>query len=236
MNNTLAIYKTPFSKGYWIDAQKEFGKINRLIAAALLTAICIVLEDYEIPILPALHLSFSYIPISLCSLLTGPLMGIPCGIIADVVGAIGSPYPFFPGYTLSAVLVAVIYALYFYRQQITYSRVLLARLTVCVFVNVLIGSIWRCMTEGDFYLYYITVAGIKNFLLLPFESFIMFAVFKSLTPSLRRLRLVSPALRVTVDKRRVVIIAVAVVVSAAIFVLYSLNKSEINAALKSILT
>lgn len=238
MKNTSSankIYALPISTSYWKAAVSEMKNVRALIMCALLCAVSIILEKFMIPIIPGvLEVSFSFISISLCSFLTGPVIAIPCGIIVDVVGALVNGYSFFFGYTLSAVLGAFIYALFLYRSRLTFERIAAARFTINLFVNVLLGSVWRVAMSGGPYGYYVVIAGIKNLLLLPLEVFIMTFLLGALLPSLKKLKLCDPTLELKVSSKKMIIFTVVLIAGTALLILYSLNKSEINSAIKSV--
>lgn len=207
--------------------------IRALMVCALLCAVAIILEKFQIPIIPGvLQVSFSFIAISLCSFLTGPIMAIPCGIIVDVVGALVNGYSFFFGYTLSAVLGAFIYGIFLYRSRLSFERIALARLTINIFVNVLLGSVWRVAMSGGPYGYYVAIAGIKNLLLLPLEVFIITIFLRALLPSLKRLKLCDHSIELKVSKKKIIIFTAILILGTALLIYYSLNKTEINTAIK----
>lgn len=232
---TAKSYSLPLGSSYWKDALSEMKKVRSLIICALLSALAIILEKLQIPIIPGvLEVSFSFITISLCSFLTGPVIAIPCGIIVDIVGALINGYSFFFGYTLSAVLGAFIYALFLYRSKISFERIAAARFTINLFVNVLLGSVWRVAMSGGPYGYYVAISGIKNLLLLPLEVFIMTFLIGALLPSLKKLKLCDPTLELKVSSKKMIIFTIVLIAGTALLILYSLNKSEINAAIKSV--
>ena len=235
MKNNFKTQALPIGGEYWHSAALEMKNTRSLMVCALLCAVAVVIEIFQIPIIPGvLMVSFSFIAISLCSFLTGPVIAIPCGIIVDVVGALINGYSFFLGYTLSAVLGAVIYALFLYRARLSFGRIVLARLTINVFVNVLLGSVWRVAMSGGPYGYYVAISGIKNLLLLPLEVFIITVFFRAMIPSLKRLGLCPMSTSLEVSKKRIIIFSVILVVGTALLVLYSLNKTEINTAIKGL--
>ena len=90
------------------------------------------------------------------------------------------------------MLGSVTYALFFYRQRLSVLRIFLCRLVVNLVINVLIGSIWSAMLMGKGYYYYLTKSIVKNLLLLPAETAVMYVVFRTMTPLLERMKLVVP--------------------------------------------
>ncbi len=234
-NSAQRIYASPLRTSYWKDAISEMKNVRALIMCALLCAVSIILEKFQIPIIPGvLEASFSFISISLCSFLTGPVIAIPCGIIVDVVGALVNGYSFFFGYTLSAVLGAFIYAIFLYRSRLSFERIATARFTINLLVNVLLGSVWRVAMSGGPYGYYVIISGIKNLLLLPLEVFIMTFFLGALLPSLKKLKLCDASLELKVSSKKMIIFTIVLIAGTALLILYSLNKSEINSAIKSV--
>ncbi|MGN1048189.1 MAG: folate family ECF transporter S component [Eubacteriales bacterium] len=220
-------------RAYLRAAAGEFSNTRSLAAAALLCAMCIIIEKFDIPIIyGVLNISFTYVAVSLCSLLTGPLVAIPCGIITDLVGIVGTGYTCFFGYTLSAVAGAVIYALFLYRKPLTFERILLSRLTVDVLVNVFLGSVWRVMMAKGPYMFYVTVAGIKNLLMLPFEVLIMVLFLNAVLPALSRMGFGVSGKKIEVSVAKIAVWLIILVIFAAAAVLYGLHASEVNAAIK----
>jgi hypothetical protein len=129
---------------------------------------------------------------------------------------------------------AFIYALFLYRSKISFERIAAARFTINLFVNVLLGSVWRVAMSGGPYGYYVAISGIKNLLLLPLEVFIMTFLIGALLPSLKKLKLCDPTLELKVSSKKMIIFTIVLIAGTALLILYSLNKSEINAAIKSV--
>lgn len=232
--NRSTLYPHPFSLSYWKDAASECKSIRSLTFAALLCALAIVIEKFNIPITPTVYVSMSFLVIALCSLLTGPVLAIFCGIVVDLVGAIGSPYSFFAGYTLTAVLTAVIYALFLYRTKITFARVAVSKLLVNLLVNTLLGSLWRIMFYGGMsYQYYVMLTGIKNLVLLPLEVFLLCAFFRALHKPLVHLGIMSASTEIRYKKRDIVLLCIGASVGIVLLILYIMFYDELKAFLQS---
>ncbi|MCT4597025.1 MAG: folate family ECF transporter S component [Vallitalea sp.] len=86
-----------------------------LIVSGLLIAISIILTrvfGIMVPVagVSALRISFGMIPVYIASFLFGPLMGGLVGMISDLIGFMLNPMggAYFPGFTLSAILIGII--------------------------------------------------------------------------------------------------------------------------------
>ena len=221
---------------YWKSAALEFKSIKQITAASLLVALGIVIGMFDIRIIPnVLQVSFSYIAFSICSFITGPLMAIPCGIIADLVDALWHGYDMFFGYTLSAVAQGVIFALFFYRRELTLPRIVAAKACVNLFVNVLLGSVWRLMMMGGEYFYYVFVAGLKNLIMLPFEVIILVVLLRALIPPLRKLKMIPAGASLKVDRTDIILTCVLFALVIVLAALYFGNYTEINGFVKNLL-
>jgi len=94
----------------------------------------------------AVRLSFGEIPILLSGIMLGPVIGGLTGAIADFAGMLlfgGGGGPYFPGFTISAMLVGLIPGLIFYKDK-TYSlwKIAVAVLTTAILVSLGLSTLW----------------------------------------------------------------------------------------------
>lgn len=218
------LYRTPFCAAYWRAAAREFSSTKTLVAAALLSAVCGVLDAFFIPVGGSLlQIRFSFFAVALCSMVTGPLIAIPSGFIVDLLSYLvggGSIYGYFPGYILSAIGGAMIYAMFLYRSQVTLWRVYLSKLLVNLLINVLLGSVWRAYFGGKAYIVYLWSSGLKNLVLLPLEVMVLTYFLKKMLPALKKMHLINPAVEFTMTKKDIVISVISGVVGAAALLWY----------------
>ncbi|MCH5183802.1 MAG: folate family ECF transporter S component [Oscillospiraceae bacterium] len=233
--DSLALYPHPFSRAYWREAAKDCTNLRKLTVAALLCALAIVIEIFNIPLgTQGLQISMSFPAISLCSLLTGPLLAIPCGVIVDLIGISISGYGFFAGYTLTAVLTAVVYALFLYRARPSFMRILFAKGIINLFINTLLGSVWRVMQQGGTYGYWALLSGVKNLCLLPLEVFILCILFQALHTPLSQQNLLSPDAKAVYSRRNFVLLTVFALIGAALIVPLAIWYKDIRAFIQGL--
>ena len=221
----------PFSRTYWRQAAAELTHLRSLVTAALLCALAIALERIYIPVLSNnLRVMFSFPVVALCSMITGPVMAIPCALLVDLVGIMLSPDPFFPGYTLTAVLTALVYAFFLYRAKPSFTRVLLAKGIINGFCNVLLGY------DGNFGMfgYLATLSGAKNLLLLPLEVFIICALLRALRHPLRQMGALPDGVSLSYTKTQFAVLAAVCVLSVALIVPFVYWYDQITAFLKGL--
>lgn len=78
---------------------------NRTLFVAqvgVMVAIAVMVRRVLTPQITGLNLGG--LPLILSGLLLGPLGGAYTGVLSDVIGALMAPWPYFPGYTLTALL------------------------------------------------------------------------------------------------------------------------------------
>ncbi len=192
-NNTAnTLYKTPFSPSYWKQAIADSKNIRMVTLAALLIALRLIIKNLSIPIAEGMTIYFGYLLNALGAMIYGPIMAILTGFVADILGFFLFPtgYAFFFGYTITAMAGSFIYALFFYRTRMSILRIILAKLSVNVFVNIGLGALWSSMMFGKGYLYYLLRSITKNLVMLPAEILLMYLFFQAVLPALQTLKLV----------------------------------------------
>lgn len=125
--------------------------------AAILTAISIVLSRFlSIFISQTLKIGFSSIPLMLCGLMFGPLVGAMSGLAADLIGAmIFLGGQFHLGFTLSSILTAVIPALvkkYLIKDKKNSTLLIVVSVILTFLVaHLLLNSLWLTQLYGMTY-------------------------------------------------------------------------------------
>lgn len=193
MKNKVLSMPLIFTKQYWVLSMRPSNKILLMSTMAILIALNIAISSFFIPVGDStLRVYFSFIPTSLACLIGGPIMALCYGFIVDILGFIFHPTgAFFPGYVLSSMLGALIYSLFFYRQKITITRILLCKLLINILVNICLNSLWNSIIVGKAFYYYFAKSIVKNIVLLPLEVLMLVVVFKAALPILKKSKLVN---------------------------------------------
>ena len=189
----MSLYPHPFSAAYWRDAARELRNPRKLTFAALMIAMCVILGRIpSVPLFGGAKITWGFLARALCALVCGPVLGVVFGFTEDILSFFltgGGGYPFFPGYTLTTMLGVFIYALFFYRAEITGRRVFLAKLLTNI-QNVILGSLWSSILYGKAWSVMAVGSFWKNLIMLPFQTVLLVALFAALLPVLRRAGLV----------------------------------------------
>lgn len=141
--------------------KKVFGqeKIFKLCCMGVLIALQVVLARFAaIPIGDMMRFSTSFVPVVIAARLYGPLGGMAVYGLGDLVGAIAFPTggAFFPGYTVTATIVGLIFGL-FLKPSVKESKtskavkIFLSVLSTQLLGSFLLNSFWRSFQTGTPY-------------------------------------------------------------------------------------
>ena len=70
---STAVYKTPFSKAYWVDAAAELKDTKMLVVTALMIALRVALKPLAIPLGPQLSIQTAMLATALGAMIFGPV-------------------------------------------------------------------------------------------------------------------------------------------------------------------
>lgn len=123
--------------------------IKRLSLLSVLIAIEIVLSRFLSIHTWNLKIGFSFVPVVIAAALFGALEAGLVAAIGDVVGALLVPTgAFFPGFTVTAFLTGVIYAV-FLKKNISIVRIVIAVLIVQFAGSLILNSFWISVLYGS---------------------------------------------------------------------------------------
>ena len=106
------------------ESAKELRKVQAIAICGVMGALAIVLGYVAtIRIGDYIRVGFSFLPNVIIDFLFGPVVGGVFGGAMDIIKYLMNPTgPFFPGFTISAIVGAVLYGVILYRQKITVLR------------------------------------------------------------------------------------------------------------------
>jgi len=163
---------------------RQLKQVKTVTVCAMLGAVAIVLGSLSIELGSTLRIGFSGIPNELASMLFGPVVGGIMGGIGDILKFLIKPTgPYFFGYTLNAILGPVIYGIFFYHRPIQLGRVVAAKITVALLVNLLLGTWWLTILYGKGFLAILPARFIKQVVSVPIDSVIFYVIAKTLERS-----------------------------------------------------
>ena len=90
------------------------------------------------------------VSLALSAIVLGPALSVTCAAMSDLIGfyAVPSAYPFFPGYTLSYALAALIFALFLHGNKYSLKNAVIAFCTEALIVEIGLSTVWLHMLNG----------------------------------------------------------------------------------------
>lgn len=164
-------------------------KTKMIVFLGLMIALNVVLTEVAklLPFATIVRISLSFIPIAAGAIMYGPVPAGAAAALADILSFFIFPTgAYFPGFTASAFLAGVIFALILYKNRPSILRTLTAAVLVILIVDVLLNTIWLYMLLPGYTLWALFVPRfIKSLIMIPIETFVILALW----PVLVRLRL-----------------------------------------------
>lgn len=188
--DNLNIYKTPFHINYLKSSFKELKYVKNMVTISILFALMMCSKFISVPSgFSNLGIGIGYLIFSVIAMLYGPLAGMIIGVLSDNIGFLIKPSGlYFPGYTISAMIAGLIYALCLYKTKITFMKCLFSRMIVNFLVNTLLGTYWWWLINDktiSFKAYLLTAELPKNLVYLIPQSVLMFILLKALSKPLK---------------------------------------------------
>lgn len=216
-NKSKALYPHPFSKAYWRDAVSEMKDTRMLVVAALMIALRVALKFVYIPLAPNLKINTAFIANALGAMIFGPVMATVAAIASDFLGVILSGDTYFPPFVLTEIAGSLIFALCLYRARINTIRVMIARFSICFFVNVLLQTplmiLYYSMVLGKTG-YVLTIPHVlKNLFMFPIETVVLALFLNMMMPITCRMGLTyDTKANLKFDKKEIIALAITFVI------------------------
>lgn len=196
IQKSTTLYKTPFSRAYWVDAAAELKDTKTLVIAALMIALRVSMKWTVIPLAPNLNINVGAPLVNaMGAMIFGPVVAALAACVSDLLGFMLFPQggTYFLPYMFVEVAGSVLFALFFYRAKVTTTRVILARFSMDLLVNICLNSLvsmwYYQVVMGRSYVAMILPAVIKNLCLFPIEAFLLTLFLGVVTPITRKLKL-----------------------------------------------
>ncbi len=164
--------------------KKNAFTVQSITVTALLLALQVVLGNLiQVPLLGKQY-NLGFVPIALAGALLGPVPAAIVGGLGDFLGAHLFPAgAYFPGFTLTNILVGLTCGLVLYRQRLTWWRCLIAVVISLAGFNLLLNSLWLSMlafVHGRGYLTWVTVRAPNYLIEVPVNTVLCFLVLRGM--------------------------------------------------------
>ncbi|EHO51107.1 folate family ECF transporter S component [Lentilactobacillus kisonensis] len=157
-----------------------FRKLRTLdvVVLGVLMALTLILGRFTVGT-EFLRLSFGFVITAIAGYLYGPLWTSVMAAVGDVIGTLISGSPYFPGFTVSAILGAAIYGFFFYNQAISWKRVIFSQLIIAIFVNAALNTFWLTVLYKTPFFALLPIRTLKEAIMTPIQIAIIYFVLNS---------------------------------------------------------
>lgn len=169
------------------------SKLKKVILSGILLSLLIVLNRFISIKTPLLIISFSFVPIMMAAIWLGPKYSTLIAALGDLIGAILFPFgTYFPGFTVSAGLVGLIYGIFLYRKSEEVSskkflvKLIISNLLVLGVVEIFVVSIWLNILYGKAYLVVVSSRVLAQAIMFPIRIITIFFLEKLTRPVVNR--------------------------------------------------
>ncbi|MDD6429049.1 MAG: folate family ECF transporter S component [Lachnospiraceae bacterium] len=164
------------------DSAEELKNVRSLCMTAMLMALSSVLTLVStINIGPYIHIGLSWIPQAMISILFGPVTGAIAAGALDLINYFIRPDGgFFPGFTICAMIGALIYGLLLYKRKLSLVRIFVTKGIVDLFCNIIINTLCLSILYGQAFKVLFLPRVIKNVITWPIYSVMLFVVLTAL--------------------------------------------------------
>ncbi len=132
---------------------KSNNYLTVVVCVALLIALDVILTRFLSIQTQFLRIGFGFLPIAIAGIAYGPVWGLICGAVGDILGMLIYPSAaYFPGFTLTAALTGAVFGILLYNNKTSLVRIIIASAIVCICLNLGLDTLWLHMMYGDAFL------------------------------------------------------------------------------------
>ena len=168
---------------------REFKSLHTVILCGLMGALGIILKMFaSIPFGP-FTITYAWIPNRIIDFMFGPAVGAVYGGVMDIIKFIMKPTGTFNlGYTAVAVLAGLTFGIILYKKPVSFMRIVFAQSLVKIFINAGLSTYLMAFERGEAFMALMPVRLVKNLIMIPLDSILLFVVLTALMKVLPRLK------------------------------------------------
>ena len=155
----------------FIESMKESMSVSTqdVVISGLLIATDVVLTRFVSIQAWQFRIGFGFVPIVLAGMMLGPFKAGIVAALADVLGATLFPAgTFFPGFTLTACFVGVLYGIFLYKKQNKVRIILPVLIHQCI-LSLILNTLWLSILYGSPFLPLFASRLLQTAIMLPVE-------------------------------------------------------------------
>jgi ECF transporter S component (folate family) len=171
------------------DSAHEFTQLTSIAGVGMVLAVSIVLSFFNIYVTETLRIGPAYLATAMLGMLYGPVTGGIAAGLGDILKYLIKPSgPFFPGYTLTALLGGVVYGTFLYKNKVTVLRCVLSKTFINIFLNLGLNTLWSSILYGKGFFAILIPRVYANVALLPLQIILLYALLKAIVVLMPRIQ------------------------------------------------
>ena len=132
------------------DSAKSLRRTQTIALTGLLLAVQMALSSYgSLRLSESLWISLGHLALAPTAMLFGPVVAAAQAALSDILSFLIRPSgPYFPGFTLSALLSGLIYGVALYKTRASVWQIALSRAAIVLLLNILLNTAFLAMLYG----------------------------------------------------------------------------------------
>ena len=156
-----------------------------LVTASILIALNIVLSRVLSINAWNLKIGFTFVSIFVAAYFYGPVFSVVVAVIGDVLGALLFPSgPFFPGFTVTALLTGLLFGIMLHKKQ-TKGRIILTVLADQLVLGLMLNTYWLSILYGTTFWAVLPTRVLQCMIMIPVQYVTISLLMKKL-PAVKR--------------------------------------------------
>lgn len=169
-----------------VDKKKKVFSVQSLVTMATLVAMEIVLSRMLSYSVWDMKIGFAFLPVVIAAIVLGPVRATIVAALADFLGAILFPIgAYFPGFTLTAALVGLLYGLFLHKDQ-PFWKILVSVSIHQLILSLLLNTYWISVLYGSPFPPLLVTRLLQCAVMIPVELLVIGLLVKTLGNFMRK--------------------------------------------------
>lgn len=176
----MASSSLSFVREQFVSSARALRRTRTIALTGVLLAAQIALASYgSLRLTDSLWVSLSHLALAPTAMLFGPVVAAVQAAASDILSFLIRPSgPYFPGFTLTALLSGVIYGVALYRTRCTLAHIVIARAAIVVLLNILLNTLFLAMLYGPSYFATMPARALKSLIQWPIDCVLLAVVLR----------------------------------------------------------
>ncbi len=178
-------------RNIFVSSAKELGTLHTVVFCGLMGGLSIILTMVaSVKMGPYINIGFSWIPNRIVDFMFGPIVGMIYGGAMDIVKWMAKPDgDFMIIYTFVPMLTGIIVGTLLYKKPVSLVRIIIVQIIIKIFINAGLNTYLMSVTGGKAFMELLPLRLLKNVIMIPIDSMILFVVLTTVAGILPKLGL-----------------------------------------------